>query len=119
MKQLDIKYVPNSKRKKGLKLIRIPFLGGDDGAGTWSHIHAYIQQPAEVPYEEFREYMQLIAQSKMMNVCGKSCIVETNVWSDQCEQIDGKFIKYALRPEGDFNEFKFDKLLIEQVYLGS
>ena len=60
MKQLDIKYVPNSKRKKGLKLIRIPFLGGDDGAGTWSHIHAYIQQPAEVPYEEFREYMQLI-----------------------------------------------------------
>lgn len=120
MKQLDIKYIHKSKRKNGIKLKRIPFLGGDDDdAGTWNHIHAYVQKPGEVPYEEFREYMELIAQSKMMNICGKYCIVETDVWCKKCEQINGKFIKYALRPEGDFKEFKFDKLLIEQVYLGN
>lgn len=118
VKHLDFKYVPTSQRKKGIKLKRIPFFGGDDDAGTWNHIHAYIQKPAEVSNERFFEYMNLIAQSKMQNICGRNCIVEAEVWC-KCEQIDGKFIKYALRPEGDFIHNKLDKLFLEEVYLGS
>ncbi len=119
VKHLDFKYVPTSKRKKGIKLKRIPIFGGDEDSGTWNHIHAYIQKPAEVSHEKFSQYMNMIAQSKMEKVCGKNCVVEAKVWCLPCKQIDAKFLKYALRPEGDFVDKKFDKLFVEQVYLGN
>ncbi len=117
VKQLDIKFLPNNLRRKGIKLKRIPFFGGDSKNGIWNHIHAYVQLPPSVSYEEFVVYMKNIAQKKMESVCLNKGLVEADVWCEPRKLIDEDFMKYSIRPEGEFLNVKLDKVMIEQVFV--
>lgn len=116
MRQLDFKYLPTSLRKKGIRLKVFPCIGGDRSNGTYNHIHAYIQLPNSVPFENAVTYMKKIAQNKMEEVCKVNGYVETDVWCEKCENVETKFIKYITRAEGGITN-RLDKVMIEQVYL--
>ncbi|PPC94843.1 MAG: hypothetical protein CTY33_02855 [Methylotenera sp.] len=116
MKQLDYKYLPTSKRKKGIRLKVLPCYGGDVKNGSFNHVHAYIRFPNSVSLENAYLYMEKIVQNKMEGVCKLRGLVETKIWCEKVDKVEPKLIQYMTRSEGEFKN-KLDKIMLHQAYL--
>lgn len=102
VKAIDRKYLKNSQKKKGVKLLRVPYLGGDRKNEVPYHIHSLIELPQGVPIEEFKAFLNKLFQYEMereLKSHGRFA-VETSVWCEHYKKDSEKFLTYCGRFEG-------------------
>lgn len=118
VKHLDYKFIKCKLRKRGVKLRRVLFQGGDRDAGVWNHVHGLIELPKDTSFENFKGYLNLIFRRKLEEYYGYTW-VETSVWCERHKGDCSKYIKYCLRQEGKelTVPIDFDKVLGTQLVL--
>lgn len=118
LEALDRKHLKTSQRKKGVKLLRVPYLGGDRKNAVPYHIHSLIELPQGVPIDELGGYLNKIFQSKMESelVGHKHPVVKTSVWCKPFEK-DENFFKYCERSEGTELSVGLDKVVFSQLIM--
>lgn len=119
VRALDRKYFNTSQRKKGIKLLRVPFLGGDLENGVHYHIHSLIELPQGESIDGFRSYMRKIFQSKMESLLksGNSFTVESSVWCEPYDDDNESFLKYCGRFEGTALSVGLEKVVLPQLII--
>lgn len=119
VRALDRKYLNTSQRKKDIKLLRVPYLGGDLENGVHYHIHSLIELPRGESIDGFASYMRKIFQSKMESLLksGNSFTVESSVWCEPYDDDNESFLKYCGRFEGTALSVGLEKVVLPQLIM--